>query len=691
MTSLQGTKVPDAFHSGFVRHVNGDFSARLYGLDDGEGGEGGGLTPGQEEKIEGLDDPIYIGTNAGNVKGATFQSAGGIAIGVDTANNGTQGLDSIAIGTNAGSTSQGPRCVAVGSNAGEINQVEEAIAIGNQAGQSNQAGEAVSIGFQSGQTSQGVLGIAVGSGSGQSGQRNSSIAIGAASGNTNQGLSALNPGGGDGRAVAIGVGAGVSNQGANTVAIGFNAAATTQRDNGVAIGTDAGVTEQGTDCIAIGRLAGNNGQIGDSIAIGRSAGLNAQGEYAIAIGFSSGADPDTADTQGQDSICIGRKAYAVYNNTIALNATGTDLYTNNSGFFVKPVTTETQASHAGTVRNLNYDTSSGEFVCSSDVNPPAAPSGVVDRSGYVLKYLKTNGQTFAGTATISDYNSVEINDWTNNGLSNPFDTSTGVFTAERQGIYAFLAEITFESSNSQKVVWFEWSGAPNEEQGRNAMFLANSFDNFGATAVFFQRIMVGQTVEMRCFQQNSGTVGQASMPPGNNRRLSFNAHLVKDESPGLIASTSFNVINSAQIDNDYKILRWAPAVVPGSGTGFLGGAFTTAPPLERSYVLDSKQNYITLSGQSTILSTAASSNVATIDIEALPASIDVGSPDIRGLIQGFSITGGVISEQISGYPTIVNAGTIRLNLRANAFISSDPIVIGSEIQIDYNVVYKYVP
>lgn len=118
------------------------------------------------------------------------------------------------------------------------------VAIGSDAGTTTQGSQAIAIGSESGKTTQGVNAIAIGSGSG----RNS------------QGLSAI----------GIGYVAGDVSQGSNAIAIGSNAAQSNQATQAVAIGYAAGQNSQGANAVAIGSFAGNNGQTAGSIAINAS-------------------------------------------------------------------------------------------------------------------------------------------------------------------------------------------------------------------------------------------------------------------------------------------------------------------------------------------------------------------------------------------------------------------------------------
>ena len=80
--------------------------------------------------------------------------------------NGASGPTKIAIGTNAGATSQGVNTVAIGNSAGNTSQGGASVSIGFGAGNSGQGNSAIAIGLNAGSSSQGAYSIAIGSGAG---------------------------------------------------------------------------------------------------------------------------------------------------------------------------------------------------------------------------------------------------------------------------------------------------------------------------------------------------------------------------------------------------------------------------------------------------------------------------------------------------------------------------------------------
>jgi hypothetical protein len=243
--------------------------------------------------------------------------------------------------------------VAVGLNAGNTSQGASAVAIGSSAGNSGQLGGAVAIGFNSGVTTQGASTVAVGQGAAFSGQGTGAVAIGNTAGFTNQAT----------YGIAIGVAAGNSGQLADAVAIGRNAGQNNQGVGAFAFGLSAGQTTQGTGAVALGAYAGSSGQLQNAVAIGNSAGLTSQGTECIAIGLNAGKT-----SQGAKAIAIGHLAgeTSQHANSIILNGSGAALNSDGtSRFYVKPVRQDT------TVTTLvGYNSTSGEITYGA---VPAAP------------------------------------------------------------------------------------------------------------------------------------------------------------------------------------------------------------------------------------------------------------------------------------------------------------------------------
>jgi hypothetical protein len=180
-------------------------------------------------------------------------------------------------------------------------------------------------------TSQGSESIAIGMDAGYH-QGIQSVAVGSSAGSGTQGA----------HATAIGHFAGNDHQGAYAVALGYWAGQSYQGNVGVALGANAGQSNQGTVATAVGAGAGQTNQGNYSIAIGNSAGGTNQGINSIAIGKSAGANSQAA-------------------NSIVLNATGSALDAGNSGFFVSPISSSSDATQPV----LMYNTTTKEISSNS--------------------------------------------------------------------------------------------------------------------------------------------------------------------------------------------------------------------------------------------------------------------------------------------------------------------------------------
>jgi hypothetical protein len=243
--------------------------------------------------VDAVSNYIY-----GNVSATTLRTVESqIALGSDAGKT-SQSTYSIAIGQEAGKTTQGTLAVAVGYLAGSATQGQWATAIGYQAGTTTQGQGAVAIGFEAGKTSQGTYGVAIGHIAGEISQGSQSIAIGPT--------------------------AGYNTQGSNSIAMGYTAGQTTQGAGSIALGYTAAQITQGTS----------------AVAIGWSAGQTNQGAYSIAIGYRAGFTNQNA-------------------SSIVLNASGVAVEAAAAGFFVNPIRS------SGNGRPLMYDTATSELFSSS--------------------------------------------------------------------------------------------------------------------------------------------------------------------------------------------------------------------------------------------------------------------------------------------------------------------------------------
>ena len=228
----------------------------------------------------------------------------------------------IAIGRQAGQSSQADYAVAIGPFAAYVSQGRRSVAIGEFAGELYQGEKSVAIGTGAGQNSQNTRSVAIGQNAGFYDQGEQSISIGDLAGQLYQAT----------KSIAIGSPAGGNGQNANSIAVGFNAGSNVQGVSSVAIGDQAGQEGQNNYSVAIGYTAGKYGQNTNSVAIGYTAGQNNQQQRSIAIGFSAGQH-----SLGFDSICIGSSSNA-RDRSIVLNASGSTLYgSNTNATYISPI------------------------------------------------------------------------------------------------------------------------------------------------------------------------------------------------------------------------------------------------------------------------------------------------------------------------------------------------------------------
>jgi hypothetical protein len=276
----------------------------------------------------------------------------------------------------------------------------DAVAIGQQAGETSQGNYAVAMGFQAAITSQGTGAVAIGREAGNA-QGAYAVAIGQEAGFSGQGSGAI----------AIGLEAGETDQGEDSVAIGYRAGRENQDDNSVSIGTQAGQSSQGELAVAIGHLAGNASQGNAAVAIGASAGQNTQGVHAVAIGTDSGATTQGnravaigylagSNAQGTAAVAIGYYAGELNqgNNSIIINATDTALQqTTANTFTVAPVRNDV----ANVAEVVFYNTTSKEITYGNTISVSGnIAGGNISTTGNVTATnFIGNGYTLSNVAT----------------------------------------------------------------------------------------------------------------------------------------------------------------------------------------------------------------------------------------------------------------------------------------------------
>ena len=144
----------------------------------------GNARPG-ELVVDQTNDNLYVGNSSGSL--TLIASGSGTETWATLGDkNNASGPSKIALGTNAGITSQGSVAVAIGSNAGNTSQGDNTVAIGTNAGRTSQGISATAVGSGAGSTTQGLLAVAIGGAAGETGQGQYSVAVGTLAGRTSQ-------------------------------------------------------------------------------------------------------------------------------------------------------------------------------------------------------------------------------------------------------------------------------------------------------------------------------------------------------------------------------------------------------------------------------------------------------------------------------------------------------------------------
>jgi hypothetical protein len=166
------------------------------------------------------DDGLVLAVNMNEIKqvtNATIDSLEGAQVAIGSNAGGTsQGLDGTALGNLAGQTNQGDFAVSIGSSAGQTGQQTRSVAIGVQAGADTQSNDSVAIGREAGKTTMGARSVAIGQFAGQTSMGIDSVALGNLAGQNSMGANS----------VAIGSSAGITNQPTNSTCLGNNAQVT---------------------------------------------------------------------------------------------------------------------------------------------------------------------------------------------------------------------------------------------------------------------------------------------------------------------------------------------------------------------------------------------------------------------------------------------------------------------------------
>ena len=337
-TTYTKTEVDSAISA--VNTLDGDFTGSVFGDDSTL------LVDGVNNKIVGAVDTASLRTSEtkialGENAGLTTQGVYAVAVGNDAGNT-TQGYGATAVGNSSGSNTQGNFAVAIGFNAGTTSQGISAVAIGDTAGKTNQGEDSIAIGKEAGETNQAANSIILN-------------ATGVAVGNTQASSLVIKP-------IRSAVGTTMLMYDVTSGEVTHTASPIITGDiTGSVFGDDSTVLVDGVNNKIVGDIETASLRTSESnIALGNSAGETTQGTYAVAVGYLAGRT-----TQGASAVAIGNEAG--YTNqaarSIVINATGTTL--NNiveDVFVVKPVRGVAGATLPAGFKQVAYNPTTGEFI-----------------------------------------------------------------------------------------------------------------------------------------------------------------------------------------------------------------------------------------------------------------------------------------------------------------------------------------
>ena len=332
-----------------------------------------GIAIGYEAALGTTVNATYV---SGNVVDSSLvvNDVSGIEVGMRISGQGyveSIGVDFNVISVDANTNTVALNSAATSQPSGTLTftngQGDSAVAIGDQAGMTTQSDHAIAIGNQAGETTQGESAIAIGKLAGQGGAATFSATY--VSGGFTDKLLVVD----DVTGIVTGmrvVGSGFSgitvqsiNAGTNTLTInafatsqpsGTIAFTTGQGEGSIAIGNEAGKVTQDLTAIAIGLTAAHTNQGKNATAIGTAAGFSDQGENAIAIGLTA-----SSIQQGKHSIAIGAFTGGFANpqaeKSIILNATGASVEnTTADSLVIKPI------RNASGTHSMEYNPTTGE-------------------------------------------------------------------------------------------------------------------------------------------------------------------------------------------------------------------------------------------------------------------------------------------------------------------------------------------
>ena len=295
-----------------------------------------------------------------------------------------------------------------------------------------------------------------------------------------------NAGSGGFKTVAIGSGAGQTNQNGFAVAIGLHAGQDTQGTAGVAVGHSAGQYTQGQDAVAVGVAAGENSQGANATAIGNRAGAGyttPQGEYAVAIGALAGYDSQAA-------------------YSIAINASGSNLNPSESGLYIDPIrannatggnvtvyntSTKEVVSTDVTINNSGITLANGTTISDGESGLFVDSLNAAETSNIVFYNTDTKEITYGslGDVTVVPRIANNSHTWTVSGDTGALYSDAGTYIADSDNSVVIGQNVDLENTNNNRVTIGNGAGQYNQSYGTVAVGegAGNSNQNFLSVAV----------------------------------------------------------------------------------------------------------------------------------------------------------------------------------------------------------------
>ena len=504
--------------------------------------------------------------------------------------------------------------------------------------------------------------------------------------------------------VNIGLGAGIS-QGVYTIAIGFEAGHCAQEDYSVAVGYRAGGIDQLQDAVAVGNSAGRIGQsynavavgshagsynqLCSAVAIGNQAGATGQKEKAIAIGYHAGQT-----TQGTTSIAIGALAGSCNqaDHSIILNATGIELDSTTTGFFVDPIrnlSSDNVLYYDSTTKEITYGTApvtysnvdlaasiatgtfAGNFTSlqASDVttltnntDSTSVSSGALQVSGGlgVLGNVWIGGNLYVANVYSVTTNTLSVNDplvYFQSPSPTPYNYDIGFYSDFIGGpvnIYGHTGVVRQQSANT----WVFFSNINSEPSATGI--------NWNDTGVIYDAVKAGSLTLANSTISTSTTTGALVVTGGMGIAGNINVGRSNGNSIvalGNIVSPQFNFANGVNI----------LTTVAGTYSNANVTAYLVENPQGSTY---SNANVVAnLANFATTISTTA--NITTTANVIAPNYLFANGVNILSTVSGGSTYSNTNVAAYLTQSTTIGSGSTTSNLVAAATTVSTSITTGA--------------